>query len=152
MSFAALVAATRLMKETKETARGRITSDGGVGTPVRALAAWEVGSAVGSAVDHLLQDFALRAAATDESDRDDLTNPFEAPADRGDPEYVITLLTALRDAFDSAGPGGAVQVEPMKPMLKASGTKRLKLKYNEPLSTFDFNFNFRHYTPVPRPR
>jgi hypothetical protein len=34
----------------------------------------------------------------------------------------------------------------MKPMLKAPGTKRLKLKYDQPLSSFAFNFNFRRYT------
>jgi len=33
----------------------------------------------------------------------------------------------------------------MKPKLKPPGTKRLKLKYDEPLSTFGFNFNSRRY-------
>jgi hypothetical protein len=41
-----------------------------------------------------------------------------------------------------------VQVEPIKPVLKAPGTKCLKLKCDEPLSSFDFNFNLRHYTVV----
>jgi hypothetical protein len=31
----------------------------------------------------------------------------------------------------------------MKPTLKASGTQRLKLKYDEQLSTFAFKFNLR---------
>ena len=31
-------------------------------------------------------------------------------------------------------PGRAVQVNPIKPTLKPSGTKRLKLNYDEPLS------------------
>ena len=42
--------------------------------------------------------------------------------------------------------GSAVQVEPMKFMLKAPGTKRLKLKYDEPLSTVSFNLRLRRYS------
>ena len=34
----------------------------------------------------------------------------------------------------------------MKPMLKALGTKPLKLKYDKPLSNFAFKFNLRRYT------
>ena len=34
--------------------------------------------------------------------------------------------------------GRAVQVEPMKPMLEAPGTKRLKLQYDEPPAHFAF--------------
>ena len=41
--------------------------------------------------------------------------------------------------------GKAVQVEPMKPTLKAPGTKRLTLKYDKLLSSFGFNFNLRRY-------
>jgi hypothetical protein len=33
----------------------------------------------------------------------------------------------------------------MKPTLKVPGTKRLKLKYDEPLSKFAFTFNLRRY-------
>ena len=44
-------------------------------------------------------------------------------------------------------PGRAVQVNPIKPMLKAPGTKRLKLTYDEPLSSFAFKFNLCRYTP-----
>ena len=48
-----------------------------------------------------------------------------------------------------AGPRGrAVQVDPIKPELKAPGTKRLKLKCDEPLSDFAFNFSLRRYTEV----
>ena len=36
-----------------------------------------------------------------------------------------------------------MQVDPVKPTLKAPGTKRLKLKCDEPLSDFAFNFNMR---------
>jgi hypothetical protein len=34
----------------------------------------------------------------------------------------------------------------MKPMLKAPGTKLLKLKYDIPPSNFAFKFNLRRYT------
>ena len=37
-----------------------------------------------------------------------------------------------------------MQVDPIKPMLKAPGTKRLKLKHDEPLLNFAFKFNLRH--------
>jgi len=39
--------------------------------------------------------------------------------------------------------GRAVQFDPTKPTLKAPGTKRLKLKHDEPLSNFAFKFNSR---------
>jgi hypothetical protein len=39
----------------------------------------------------------------------------------------------------------AVQVDPMKPVLKASGTTRLKLKHGELLSSFAFISNLRRY-------
>jgi hypothetical protein len=42
--------------------------------------------------------------------------------------------------------GKAVQVDPIKPTLKAPETKRLKLKYDEPLSNFAFNFNLRRFS------
>jgi len=41
--------------------------------------------------------------------------------------------------------GRAVQVDPIKPTLKAPGTKCLKLKYDEPLPIFAFNFNLHRY-------
>jgi hypothetical protein len=47
--------------------------------------------------------------------------------------------------------GRAVQVHPMRPTLKAPGSKRLKLKYGEPLSNYAFNFNLRRYTSAPCP-
>ena len=43
-----------------------------------------------------------------------------------------------------------MQVDPIKPTMKAPGTKRLKLKYDEPLSGFGFNFNLRRYIPRAR--
>jgi len=42
-------------------------------------------------------------------------------------------------------PGTAVQVDSMQPMLKAPGTKRLKLKYDQPFSNFAFKSNLRRY-------
>ena len=42
--------------------------------------------------------------------------------------------------------GRAVQVDPMKPTLKAPGTKPLKLEHDEPLSSFAFKINLCHYT------
>jgi hypothetical protein len=38
-----------------------------------------------------------------------------------------------------------VQVDPIKPTLKAPGTKRLKLKYAVTLSNLGFKFNLRRY-------
>jgi hypothetical protein len=52
----------------------------------------------------------------------------------------------LRDEGEE--PGRAVQVDPVKPMLKAPGCTRLTLYYDEPLSNFAFGFNLRRYNPV----
>ena len=38
-----------------------------------------------------------------------------------------------------------MQVEPMNPVLKAPGTKRLKLEYDKLLSNVAFNFNLCRY-------
>ena len=40
-----------------------------------------------------------------------------------------------------------MQVDPIKPTLKAPGTKRLKLGYDKLLSNFAFEFNLRAATP-----
>jgi hypothetical protein len=42
--------------------------------------------------------------------------------------------------------GEAVQVDPIRPKLKAPGTKLLKLGYDELLSSFAFKFNLRLYS------
>jgi len=42
--------------------------------------------------------------------------------------------------------GRALQVNPIKPTLKAPGTMRLKLNCDELLSSFALNFNLRHYS------
>ena len=39
-----------------------------------------------------------------------------------------------------------MQVDPIKPILKAPGTKHLKLEYDHLLSSFAFNFNLCRYT------
>jgi hypothetical protein len=41
--------------------------------------------------------------------------------------------------------GMAVQLDPIKPKLKALGTKHSKLQYDELLSNVAFNFNVRRY-------
>ena len=41
-----------------------------------------------------------------------------------------------------------MQVDPIKPTLRAPGTERLKLKSEELLSNFGFRFNVRCYTVV----
>ena len=38
-----------------------------------------------------------------------------------------------------------MQVDPIKPVLKAPGTEHLILKYDQPLSNFAFKFNMRRY-------
>jgi len=42
--------------------------------------------------------------------------------------------------------GRAVQVDPIKPTLKAPGSERLKLKCDEVLSSVAFNFSLRRYS------
>ena len=42
-----------------------------------------------------------------------------------------------------------MQLDPIKSMLKAPRTKRLKLTYNGLLSNVAFKFNLRRYNPVP---
>ena len=39
-----------------------------------------------------------------------------------------------------------MQVDPIKPTLKASGYDRLKLKFDDPLLNCAFNFNLRCYS------
>jgi hypothetical protein len=48
----------------------------------------------------------------------------------------------------AVGPGGAVQVDPIKPTLKAHGFKRLTLVRDHPLSSFAFKFYLRRYSLV----
>ena len=59
------------------------------------------------------------------------------------------FLSIFCRTLRSGGPrhrGRAVQVHPIKPTLKAPGARRLKLKYDELLSSFALKFNLRRYT------
>jgi len=47
--------------------------------------------------------------------------------------------------------GEAVQVDPLNPALKAPGARRLKLKYDEPLSNIAFSFHLRRNTKAAQP-
>ena len=51
----------------------------------------------------------------------------------------------IQNLLNQAPLGGAVQAGPMKPTLKAPGTKRLKLKIDAPLSELAFKLNLRRY-------
>jgi hypothetical protein len=48
--------------------------------------------------------------------------------------------------------GEAVHVQPINPMLKAPGIKRLKLRYDTLLSNFALNFNLRRFPTACRAR
>ena len=61
---------------------------------------------------------------------------------------MASIIYQALDAGDRRAPrrqGRPVQVEPMQPMLKAPGIKRLNLNYDGPLSNFSFKFYLRHY-------
>jgi len=62
----------------------------------------------------------------------------------------IIYLSLIGEGGDRAPPrvlrGRTVQVEPMKSMLKAPGTKRLKLHNDEPPPNVAFKFNLRRYS------
>ena len=51
----------------------------------------------------------------------------------------------MRGIYTPLPPGGAVQVETVNPALKAPGSKRLKLKFDELHSGYAFNVNLRQY-------
>jgi hypothetical protein len=50
------------------------------------------------------------------------------------------------------GPGNTVQVDPIKPTLKAPATKHLTLEYDKLLSNVGFKFNLRRYTQATQSR
>ena len=58
--------------------------------------------------------------------------------------------TLVDDADVAPEPGRAVQVDPIKPVLKAPGTMRLKLKYGKLLSSFAVKSNLRRYSLAER--
>jgi hypothetical protein len=64
-----------------------------------------------------------------------------------DPTGANTKLHSLTYTMTLAI-GKAVQVDPIKPTLKAPETKRLTPKYDELLSTFAFKITLRRYTSV----
>ena len=57
-----------------------------------------------------------------------------------------TLAAGGRGGVLDEAPGRAVQGDPIKPKLKAAGTKRLKLEYDILFSNFGFKFNVRRYS------
>ena len=66
-----------------------------------------------------------------------------------DPTNTVLLLVAHGGVVRGSGGallGGAVQVNPIKPMLKPPGTKQLKLQCDTLLPIFAFKFNLRNYS------
>ena len=61
----------------------------------------------------------------------------------GTPDRYQDLSVSMR--------GRVVQVDPIKPVLKAPGTKRLKVNCDILLSNFAFKFNLRLYSAEPTP-
>ena len=58
---------------------------------------------------------------------------------------LVPLQQGRDQHHPQAAVGRAVQVDPIKPILKPPGTKRLKLEYDGLLSNFAFNSNLRRY-------
>jgi len=56
-----------------------------------------------------------------------------------------------RKLGELAGNGRAVQVDPIKPTLKAPGSMLLKLRYVGPVLNFAFKVNLRRYTTASPP-
>ena len=53
-------------------------------------------------------------------------------------QVLLSISTCATTAWPHTSTGRAVQVESMKPLLKAPGTERLKLKYDKLLSNVVF--------------
>jgi len=68
----------------------------------------------------------------------------------GDSSFYIVVEGVV--SVTQARHSKAVQAEPMKSKLKAPGTERLKLKHDNLLSRFAFNFNLRRYNTAARRR
>jgi len=67
----------------------------------------------------------------------------------GEADGLRAALVVLEREYEHEVPalrGEAVQVDPIKTTLKAPGTKRLKLEFNELLSSFASKSNLRRYT------
>ena len=56
------------------------------------------------------------------------------------------LAAAETNAWNKEAQGMVVQVDPIKPIFKLPGTKRLTLECDEPLSKYAFKFKLRRYT------
>jgi Leucine-rich repeat (LRR) protein len=68
------------------------------------------------------------------------------PSELGNLSALISLkLTYNGLTSIPAALGKALNLEPMRPVLKAPGTQRLKLNYDEPTSNSAFKFNLRRY-------
>jgi hypothetical protein len=66
-------------------------------------------------------------------------SPSPTPPDSPGADLTLASIAATVQ-------GRAVQVDPMKLTLKLPGTKRLKLEFDELLSSFAFKFNLRRYS------
>ena len=62
---------------------------------------------------------------------------------------ATVFISLLSDYLVDTIQGRAVQVDPIKPALKAPGIQRLKLTYDDPLSNIAFKFNLRRFTKAP---
>lgn len=60
-------------------------------------------------------------------------------------EDIVRKARNVPDFWSGDNPVGRCSV---KRTLKATGNKRLKLKYDVPLSNFAFDLDFRRYNPV----
>jgi len=65
------------------------------------------------------------------------------------PEFPLYMLADIVDVYYVDAYGRAVQIDPMKPVLKAPGTMLLKPICDERLSNFAFKFNLRCYITAP---
>jgi len=75
------------------------------------------------------------------------TGPTDDAATCG-PSSPVALIMPPRGPRASTGSadlGEAVQVEPIKPTMKAPGTKHLNVQYDKLLSNFAFKFSLRRY-------
>jgi len=78
---------------------------------------------------------------------DDTAGSVRRAVGRGGPRRRCTRTGRWRRRWAACAPRGrAVQVGPIKPMLKAPGSKLLDLTCDKPLSKFAFKFNLRRYS------
>jgi len=107
-----------------------------------------------------VEDAAAAAAAAAEAEEEEVVVAAAAAHETADSDASVAparfrtnhvLLARLSELFNTGMPtpridqARPVQVDRMKPMLKPSATKRLKLKCDIMLSTSAFKFNLRRY-------